>query len=334
MERTNKETEMVPSNVYANDFGIVDFMDEPNFDQFIDLYREENAINPIVNFSNQGYDCDQHNNIVGGCLVDDQLFSPLIPQIDLFDLDHVANVSMNFGLQNEYPNEAEEEEEESIDEEGSSATTTTNTRGKKKNNKVDRSRTLISERKRRSRMKEKLYALRALVPNITKMDKASIVGDAVLYVQDLQMKAKKLKTEIAGLESSLTGGGDKRKGRTNQDTTKKSNVTNFSPIIKKILKMDVYQVEERGFYVRILCRNEKGVAVLLYRALDSMTNFNVQTSNLAASEENYVFTFTLHVSILFHKAFTYFGHNSLFNIYCVLTKLVSLNRERNVRRWI
>ncbi|KAK4482662.1 hypothetical protein RD792_009827 [Penstemon davidsonii] len=238
MERTNKETEMVQSNVYANDFGIVDFMDEPNFDQFINLYREENAINPIVNFSNQGYGCDQHNNInVGGCLVDDQLFSP-IPQIDLFDLDHVANVSMNFGLQNEYPNEAEEEEEEeeSIDEEGSSATTTTNTSGKKKNNKVDRSRTLISERKRRSRMKEKLYALRALVPNITKMDKASIVGDAVLYVQDLQMKAKKLKTEIAGLESSLTGGGDKRKGRTNQDT-KKLNVTNFSPIIKKILKV-------------------------------------------------------------------------------------------------
>lgn len=37
------------------------------------------------------------------------------------------------------------------------------------------------------------------------MDKASIVGDAVLYVQDLQSKAKKLKSEIAGLEASLVG---------------------------------------------------------------------------------------------------------------------------------
>lgn len=37
------------------------------------------------------------------------------------------------------------------------------------------------------------------------MDKASIVGDAVLYVQELQNKAKQLKSEIAGLEASLVG---------------------------------------------------------------------------------------------------------------------------------
>lgn len=67
------------------------------------------------------------------------------------------------------------------------------------------------------------------------MDKASIVGDAVLYVQNLQMQAKKLKAEIAGLESSLTGG-DKSKGRTSQ-TSNRSDVTSFYPIIKKVLKV-------------------------------------------------------------------------------------------------
>ena len=35
--------------------------------------------------------------------------------------------------------------------------------------KRDRSKTLVSERRRRSRMKEKLYELRSLVPNITKV---------------------------------------------------------------------------------------------------------------------------------------------------------------------
>lgn len=38
-----------------------------------------------------------------------------------------------------------------------------------KRKKSDRSTTLISERRRRRRMKEKLYALRSLVPNITKV---------------------------------------------------------------------------------------------------------------------------------------------------------------------
>ncbi|KAK8673552.1 hypothetical protein V6N13_111881 [Hibiscus sabdariffa] len=39
----------------------------------------------------------------------------------------------------------------------------------------------------------------------TKKAKASIIGDAILYVQDLQMKAKKLEGEIAGLEASVAG---------------------------------------------------------------------------------------------------------------------------------
>lgn len=34
------------------------------------------------------------------------------------------------------------------------------------------------------------------------MDKALIVGDVVSYVQELQMKAKNLKTEVAGCEAS------------------------------------------------------------------------------------------------------------------------------------
>jgi len=35
------------------------------------------------------------------------------------------------------------------------------------------------------------------------MDKASIIGDAVSYMHELQSQAKKLKAEVAGLEASL-----------------------------------------------------------------------------------------------------------------------------------
>ncbi|XP_020253731.1 transcription factor FER-LIKE IRON DEFICIENCY-INDUCED TRANSCRIPTION FACTOR-like [Asparagus officinalis] len=73
--------------------------------------------------------------------------------------------------------------------------------------KRDRSKTLVAER-RRSRMKDKLYALRSLVPNITKMDKASIIGDAIVYVQSLKDEAKKLSDDISILESSPTSKDD------------------------------------------------------------------------------------------------------------------------------
>lgn len=42
----------------------------------------------------------------------------------------------------------------------------------------DRSKTIVSERKRRVRMKEKLYELRALVPNITKVLSARLLASA------------------------------------------------------------------------------------------------------------------------------------------------------------
>lgn len=64
------------------------------------------------------------------------------------------------------------------------------------------------------------------------MDKASIVGDAVLYVQDLQMQAKKLRAEIAGLEL-----GEEHKSKTTHQSTSSSSVTCFYPITKKIFKV-------------------------------------------------------------------------------------------------
>lgn len=60
----------------------------------------------------------------------------------------------------------EEEEEEKSRERNSSGGTSS---GASTKPKKDRSKTLVSERKRRSRMKETLYELRSLVPNITKV---------------------------------------------------------------------------------------------------------------------------------------------------------------------
>ncbi|KAG6428495.1 hypothetical protein SASPL_112747 [Salvia splendens] len=63
------------------------------------------------------------------------------------------------------------------------------------------SKNIVSERNRRKKLNERLYALRAVVPNISKMDKASIIKDAIEYIESLNNEERRIQAEIQELES-------------------------------------------------------------------------------------------------------------------------------------
>ncbi|KAG8083180.1 hypothetical protein GUJ93_ZPchr0015g6815 [Zizania palustris] len=183
----------------------------------------------------------------------------------------------------------------------------------------DRSKTIVSERKRRVRMKEKLYELRALVPNITKMDKASIIADAVVYVKDLQEHADKLKEEVAVLEASpRLAPAAARPERRREEAGYHSGGAAAAPALAtaasddrdvgssgadalttqaaRVTHVGAAQVGDGRFFVTVECERANGVAAPLCAAVESLACFRVESSNLGCSRDRVVSTLTVKVS--------------------------------------
>ncbi|XP_040384318.1 transcription factor MYC2 [Oryza brachyantha] len=60
-----------------------------------------------------------------------------------------------------------------------------------------------AERQRREKLNQRFYALRAVVPNVSKMDKASLLGDAISYINELRGKLTALETDKETLHSQI-----------------------------------------------------------------------------------------------------------------------------------
>ncbi|KAK3142822.1 hypothetical protein QOZ80_4BG0352070 [Eleusine coracana subsp. coracana] len=157
----------------------------------------------------------------------------------------------------------------------------------------DRAKTIVLERKRRVRMQETLYELRSLVPNITKMDKASIIADAVDYVKNLQAHAVKLQEEVAALEAPPRSsyysdrelqhdrGGAANKSQEDDDSG--SIGSSGSSHGARVTRVGATRVGEGRFFVTVECERRDGAAAHLVAAVESLACFRVESSSLGRS---------------------------------------------------
>lgn len=93
---------------------------------------------------------------------------------------------------NEY-SKAVEENAKSNSNANSTVTGGVDQKGKKKGLPA---KNLMAERRRRKKLNDRLYMLRSVVPKISKMDRASILGDAIDYLKELLQRINDLHNEL------------------------------------------------------------------------------------------------------------------------------------------
>lgn len=165
------------------------------------------------------------------------------------------------------------------------------------------SKNIVSERNRRKKLNDRLLALRAAVPNISKMDKASIIKDAIDYIQHLYEQERIIQDEILKLESRKSESGiydfdqetvfmsreRSKKKRINQSPD--SNESRAFPV--EVLELNVSYVGEKTALVSLKCRKRRDTMVKICEVFESL-KLSVVTATITTFPDTLFKTLFIH----------------------------------------
>ncbi|XP_027346367.1 transcription factor bHLH18-like [Abrus precatorius] len=137
---------------------------------------------------------------------------------------------------------------------------------------------IIAERMRREKISQQFIALSALIPDLKKMDKASVLGDAIKYVKQLKEQVKVLeekqskrkseelvvfvkKSQVVTTDEDVSDTSSNSCGFGNSDDPSKTNLP--LPEVEA-------RVSKKNVLIRIHCEKEKTAVVNIFREIEKL----------------------------------------------------------------
>ncbi|KAG8049358.1 hypothetical protein GUJ93_ZPchr0009g1144 [Zizania palustris] len=149
---------------------------------------------------------------------------------------------------------------------------------------------IIAERRRREKINQRFIELSTVIPGLKKMDKATILGDAVKYVRELQEKVKTLEDDGGGRRPAVVLVSSNPRAQKSSMSEEGSTTTTTS----RLPEIEA-RLSEKSVLLRIHCGNARGMLVRVLAEVEDLRLAITHTSVMPFPASTVIITITAKV---------------------------------------
>ncbi|PIN02557.1 hypothetical protein CDL12_24927 [Handroanthus impetiginosus] len=150
------------------------------------------------------------------------------------------------------------------------------------------SKNLEAERKRRKKLSDRQLELRSLVPIITNMTKATIITDAITYIEDLKKTVEELTDQLQQMETTCA---DEEKTNSEEEDIKK-----WGTITPEV---QVNHISGTKLWIKIVFQKKRGSLTKLMEAINVL-GFDLTDTSITTSRGAILITSSAEFAENFH----------------------------------